>query len=164
MKSLYDIISEKLVFNKHTKQKQSYISSLSELARNYDFVDVSINDTDRRYIISDKLAKTFIKFMKKQHSQNENNIKNFVVNHNLLDKKYKIFISVSGTRTSPEYYYIVLSDFEIQQVIGQIIYTISENVIRIYISKYAKDYLSPEEFNHLDKVFANIIDYILQSS
>ena len=162
MKNLKDIIVEKLHINKDTGN-YNYCSSLYELAENYDFDDVSVNDTDKRYIISNKLAKTFVKFMEKQHSQNENNIKNFVIAHNLLDKKYKFSISVSGTRTSPTHYYIVLGDSEIQQIIGQIIYIISENVIRIYISKYAKDHLSPREFIHLDKVFANIIDYILQS-
>ena len=162
MKNLKQIIQEKLIINKHSKSKKSYVESLEELRNKYDLEDWSIDGNfDRRYKMSKELSEKFLNFVK----QSDNKIEKIITKFTKDAKVYnttteKTTYRILSTKQAPQFYYVIINNAYYMQNIAEIIYNTHLNNLRVYISKVAE--LKTNEINNLDGILAKIIDFILQ--
>jgi len=151
MISLLSYISEKLVFNKHTKEKSDGApDSLEELAKKYHFGNpIKSEPNDIVY----KLA-IDISYKYEEHFNCPNiDIQKFINDNNLLDiKQYKINKSTEGRVN-----FITIFDNTIGEVTGQIIYSPNRNEMIFFFSKL----YSNDKLESIKSVCAKIVDYIL---
>jgi len=162
MKLIIDYIKEGLKVNSKSKIKENnYAESVEEFCDNYDCKNIRGFIIDFSDIINDKLTA----FLNIYNKNVEEDINNYIEEHNPLKTKYLFFVSELKSPKSPTYIKLCIEccedTGELSELLANIIINYNENICQGATYHFDDKSLTKENKKEIEKFIIEILEYII---